>query len=98
MKDGTSNFVKQSEMDIININNETAKMKMQLDQIIDDQNELKTKAEEVRSKRLSKVSELAQILMAIDNIETKCVDGKGSGTKTTVRHNVNAKEKEKNNE
>ena len=40
-------------------------MKLELDKIIDDQNALKADAEEVRSKRLNKVSELAQILMAI---------------------------------
>lgn len=75
-------------MDIININNETAKMKLELDRIIDKQNELKTEADEVRSKRLNKVSELAQILMAIDNIETTCLTGKGSGTKNPPRHPV----------
>jgi hypothetical protein len=46
-------------MDIININNETSKMKLELDKIIDDQNALKSEAEVVRSKRLNKVSELA---------------------------------------
>ena len=96
MKDSTSNFVKQSEMDIININNETAKMKFELDKIIDDQNALKAEAEEVRTKRLSKVSELAQILMAIDNIETNCFEGKGSGTKTTVKHYLPLENKPKN--
>lgn len=78
-------------MDIININNDTSKMKLELDKIIDDQNALKAEAEDVRSKRLNKVSELAQTLMAIENIEnTLCTNGKGSGTKTTVKHAINS--------
>jgi hypothetical protein len=40
----------------------------------------------VRSKRLNKVSELAQILMAIDNIETRCFEKPNKGNKTAVKH------------
>ena len=61
-------------------------MKLELDKIIDDQNTLKAEAEEVRSKRLNKVSELAQILMAIDNIETRCFEKPNKGNKAAVKH------------
>ena len=36
--------------------------------------ELNSESDKVKSKKLSKMSELAQILMAIDNIEQKCLN------------------------
>lgn len=42
------------------------------DVLLAQQNTLKEKAEAEASKQRNKISEFAQILMAIDNIETKC--------------------------
>ena len=50
----------------------------------------------MNSKKLGKVSELAQILMAIDNIESKC-RSRETTAKLTVRHNVPEDERPKNN-
>jgi hypothetical protein len=46
--------------------------------------DLKDEAEEVSAKKLGKVSEFAQILMAINNIETKCT----SMPSLKLRHQV----------
>ena len=76
------------------LNNQIAAKKSEYEQIIDEQNALKAEAEEISSKKLGRVSELAQILMAIENIEQKCLERKG--TKQMVRHPVPLEQKPKN--
>lgn len=47
---------------------------------------MKNNAADNLSKKNGKISELAQILMAIENIEQKCY--KREGTKAAVKHNL----------
>ena len=51
-------------------------MQQRFENIEDQKNKLKSEAEEVSSKKLSKVSDLARILMAIDNLENRCLNRK----------------------
>jgi hypothetical protein len=58
------------------LNNDIAQLQQRFETIEDQKNKLKSEAEEVSSKKLSKVSDLARILMAIDNLETRCLNRK----------------------
>lgn len=51
------------------MNNDISKNNTKLDEIKVKQLDLNSESEKVKTKKLSKMSELAQILMAIDNIE-----------------------------
>lgn len=93
-KEQTTKYIKDKSTEIMKLNNEISSKKSELERILDDTNNLKAEAEEISSKRLGKVSELAQILMAIDNIEAKCFGRKG--TKSTVRHLLPVETKPKN--
>ena len=93
-KEQTTKYIKDKSTEIMKLNNEISSKKSELERILDDTNNLKAEAEEISSKRLGKVSELAQILMAIDNIEAKCFGRKG--TKSTVRHLLPIETKPKN--
>ena len=61
---------------------------------MDAQNKLKDEAAEISSKKNGKISELAQILMAIENIEETCFERKG--TKAAVKHNLPVEQKPAN--
>ena len=93
-KDATTKYIKDKSTEIMKLNNDISVKKAELEEIIDQQNSLKAEAEEISSKKLGKVSELAQILMAIDNIEQKCSNRQG--TKVMVKHQVPAELKPKN--
>lgn len=58
------------------MNNDISKNNKLLEEIKVQQIELNSESDKVKSKKLSKMSELAQILMAIDNIENKCFNRK----------------------
>lgn len=51
-------------------------LQQRFESVEDQKNKLKSEAEETSSKKLSKVSDLARILMAIDNLETSCLNRK----------------------
>ena len=76
------------------MNNDISKNNKRLEEIKVEHVELSSESEKVKSKKLSRMSELAQILMAIDNIEQKCFnrkfenkDGKPNN-KAILRHAV----------
>jgi len=58
------------------LNNDIAQLQQKFEAIDDQKNQLKSEAEESSSKKLGKVSELARILMAIDNLEKRCLNRK----------------------
>jgi len=78
--------MKDKTAEIMKLNNDTSTQKTEWEMIMDEQNILKEEAAEISSKKNSKISELAQILMAIENIEQKCF--KREGTKSAVKHNI----------
>jgi chromosome segregation ATPase len=84
IKKATSDYIKDKSTEQVKLTNDIGTKNAELERILDEQNKLKAEAEEVSSKKLGKVSELAQILMAIDNIEVKCFNRQG--TKQMVRH------------
>jgi len=61
----------------------------ELEKINDEIKDLRDEAEEVSAKKLGKVSEFAQILMAINNIEAKC----NTMQSLKLRHTVSATQK-----
>jgi len=62
--------------EIMQLNNDIAQLQQKFEAIDDQKNQLKSEAEESSSKKLGKVSELARILMAIDNLEKRCLNRK----------------------
>lgn len=86
MKENTNKYIKDKETEIMKLNNDTTNQKAEWEDIMDQQNILKDEAAEISSKKNNKISELAQILMAIENIEQKCF--KREGTKSAVKHNI----------
>ena len=69
MKDNTTKYIKEKSTEKLRLNNDIGNKQIELEEIIDKQNKLKTQAEETSNDKLSKQSELAQALMAIENIE-----------------------------
>ena len=69
MKEGNTKYIKEKSTEIMKLNNDTTQLNSVLEDIVEQQNSLKSEAAEISSKKLSKISELAQILMAINNIE-----------------------------
>lgn len=94
IKDNTTKYIKDKTTDLMKLNNEITLKKNELEEIIDKKNDLKSKAEDENRKKFGKYSELAQILMAIDDIQTKCEERvdrnrKEYKTKNVVKHSVN---------
>ena len=69
-------YDKEKKQEVLQLNNEISKDNTKLEQIKVEQIELNAESEKMKSKKLSRMSELAQILMAIDNIEQKCFNRK----------------------
>ena len=69
------------------LNNDIANLQQKFEQIEDQKNKLKSEAEESSSKKLSKVSDLARILMAIDNLENRCLNRK---EKSALKYPLNS--------
>ena len=84
MKDNTNKYIKDKQTELLRLNNETTQQKAEFEDIMDKQNVLKEQAADISSKKNEKVSELAQILMAIENIEQTCFWREG--TKAKVLH------------
>lgn len=86
MKDNTTKYIKDKQTEIMKLNNDTATQKIVWEGIMNQQSTLKNEAAEISSKKNGKISQLAQILMAIENIEQKCYHR--HGTKAAVKHNL----------
>lgn len=69
-------YEKKMKTDIMGLNNDIATLQAELEKLEDQKNKLKNDAEESSKKKLSKISELARILMAIDNLEKRCFNRK----------------------
>ena len=97
-KRSVQQYEKEKRQEILQLNNDIANKKAELEKIIDEQNELKAEAEEIGQKKRDKITEFAQILMAINDLEDKCrkrseKDEKDRNSyKSTIRHQVNGKE------
>ena len=59
MKESTTKYVKDKSTEIMKLNNDIIDKNQELESIVEDQNRLKAQAEEVSSKKLGKISELA---------------------------------------
>jgi chromosome segregation ATPase len=86
-------YEKEKRQEILQLNNDIAVKKAELEAILDQQNELKAEAEEVSAKKRGRITEFSQVLMAIDNIEQKCLERcqakDKTGFKSGIRHPVN---------
>ena len=76
LKNAVTKYEKDMKTEIMQLNNEIATLQQNFEKIEDQKNKLKSEAEETSSKKLSKVSDLARILMAIDNLENRCLNRK----------------------
>lgn len=76
LKNTVTKYEKDMKTEIMQLNNEIAQLQQNFEKIEDQKNKLKSEAEESSSKKLSKVSDLARILMAIDNLEYRCLNRK----------------------
>lgn len=88
MKESNTKYIKEKSTEIMKLNNDTTQLNSVLEDIIEQQNSLKSEAAEISSKKLAKISELAQILMAINNTELNCYERKC--TKSAVKHNISS--------
>lgn len=68
MKDNRIKYIKDKETGLVKLNNEISQKKTILEKINEQINAYKLQAEEENRKKFGKFSELAQILMAIENI------------------------------
>ena len=76
LKNTVTKYEKDMNTEIMQLNNDIAQLQQRFESIEDQKNKLKSEAEETSSKKLSKVSDLARILMAIDNLEKRCLNRK----------------------
>eukprot|EP00347_Sterkiella_histriomuscorum_P020865 403336168 len=76
LKNSVSHYEKTMKTEIMTLNNDIANLQQKFEAIEDQKNKLKSEAEESSSKKLNKVSDLARILMAIDNLESRCLNRK----------------------
>ena len=59
MKESNTKYIKEKSTEIMKLNNDTSQLNSVLEEIIEEQNKLKSEAAEINSKKLAKVSELA---------------------------------------
>jgi len=76
LKNAVTKYEKDMKTEIMQLNNEIAQFTQSFEKIEEQKNKLKSEAEETSKKKLSKVSDLARILMAIDNLENRCLNRK----------------------
>lgn len=72
VKDRRTKYIKDKTTEKMKLGNEITLKKAKLEEINDKKNELKSKVEEENRKKFGKYSELAQVLMAINDIQEKC--------------------------
>jgi len=70
---------------IMNLNNKIAQLQQEFEKVEDQKNSLKSEAEETTNKKLQKVTELSRVLMAIHNLEQRCLHRK---EKSTLKYNL----------
>lgn len=87
-------YEKTGNDDIFTLGNEIAKKNAEYESIIEQSNQLKEKADNEASDNRKKISEFAQILMAIGNIESFCANRDGAA-KTLIKHQVKAEKTSK---
>lgn len=75
-KNRIDKYEKDKRQEILQLNNDNAKHMKRLEEIKIDIVELNSESEKVKSRKLKEMSELAQILMAINNLEQKCANRK----------------------
>jgi predicted nucleic acid-binding Zn-ribbon protein len=75
-KKSVIDYEKTMKTEIMQLNNDIGGLQQKFEHIEDQKNKLKSEAEEISSKKLNKVSDLARILMAIDNLENRCLNRK----------------------
>ena len=76
LKTSLANFVNSTNIEIMSLNNQITNKQSEKEKMDDDQNKMKGKQEEDTAKELKKTSEIGLILMAIDNLYHKCMNGK----------------------
>ena len=103
MKHKIDEYEKDKRQQILQLNNDISKNNKYLELIKAQQVELNAESEKVKSKALNKMSELAQMLMAIDNIENKCFNrtydrayGSKSSRQAVLKHAIQDTNKPKN--
>lgn len=98
MKDNRIKYIKDKETGLVKLNNEISQKKTILEKINEQINAYKLQAEEENRKKFGKFSELAQILMAIENIQVKCEERAEKYRKVSklIRHNTNKDYKPEN--
>ena len=94
MKESTTRYIKEKETEIMKLNNDISTKKTDFEKICDEQSKLREEAEINNKNKQYKVTELAQILMAIENIEQKCFNRQG--IKQAVKHIINIEKKPQN--
>lgn len=75
--------------EIMTLNNDIAVLQKKHEKIEDKKNKIKSEAEESSSKKMSKISELALLLMAVDNLYNKCQKRK---EKSKLKYNITGEE------
>mmetsp|Transcript_46193 Transcript_46193/g.33963 ORF Transcript_46193/g.33963 Transcript_46193/m.33963 type:complete len:128 (+) Transcript_46193:509-892(+) len=76
LKNEVTAYEKTMKTNIMSLNNDIANLQGQYEQIEDQMNRLKSDAEENNKKKRHKTGELAKILMAINNMEKRCLGRK----------------------
>ena len=76
LKASKTNFVNRTNIEIMSLNNQITNKQSEKEKMDDDQNKMKGRQEEETAKELKKTSEIGLILMAIDNLYNKCMNGK----------------------
>lgn len=93
IRDNTSKYTKEMNSDLLKLNNVITLRKQELERILDEKNKLKSEAEELNRKKFGKYSDLAQVLMAVNDIQLKCEersDGqRKQKVKNVIHHKVN---------
>ena len=68
------------DTNIMHLNNQISGLNKQNEEIYNMKSKLKNEEEETSSKQLAKISELARIFMAIDNLEERCKNRRGKAS------------------
>ena len=74
MKNDAITYEKNQNTEIMKLNNQIAKLNTQFEEIDNKKTKLKAEEEETSTKQLSKITQLSKILMAINQLETFCVN------------------------
>ncbi len=78
LKNSVTQYEKDKKFEIMQLNNNIANLQQKFEAVEDQKNKLKSEAEESSSKKLNKISDLARILMAVDNLENRCLNRKAN--------------------